>query len=150
MAGARSTVKKPPKKVFKRAGSPSQPEKALVAQFVLDQPRELTNGQISGLARTLRRSKDVVKKLIDEARDNFVANAGRYVDIHIAATEGALSEGDHEVAAKAAQWAMEHTSAEGSRIVEKAQTGPVGSRIQIGIKVGGIDAPPAVGVVVNE
>src|SRR5580692_3921563 len=110
-----------PKPIFrKRPGAPTKADKALIAQFVQDQPSEITPRQIVGLSKTLRRSKEAIKKLIEEARENFVESAGRYVEIHKAATEAALSAGDNEQALKGSQWALTNLSAEGARIIDKA------------------------------
>lgn len=140
---ATTSISKKPHKVFKRAGPVSKVEREFVAQFLADQPREITPRQERALAQTLRRSKDVIKTLIEEARENFVAGAQDYVNIHKQATQGALHTLDFDAALKGSQWALEHISAEGARIVDppKAVTGSTGPRIQIGIKVGGIDNP---------
>lgn len=130
---------------LKRSGGISDAERNFVAQIVLDQPGELTPSQVHGLSKALRRSKGVIKNLIEDAQEQFRSNAGRYVDVHMQATEAALSSGSVaglEVAQKGAQWAMERLSAEGARIIEPkvegaAQAGP---RVLIGIRVGAIDA----------
>jgi hypothetical protein len=87
----------------------------------------------------MRRSREAVKGMIDEAKENFVASAGRYVDIHRQATEAALADGDNEQALKGSQWALTNIGAEGSRIIDKQTEAPTGSRIMIGINVGGLN-----------
>lgn len=123
-------------------GTPTKAEKEFVAQLVQDQPREMTPQQIGSLARTLRRGKAVVKEMVEQARENFVSNSERYVDIHMSATEAALADGDNETAAKAAQWALTNVSSEGSRIIDKASTEPTGARVMVAIQMGGIDSGP--------
>lgn len=136
-------TKNPPKPFrSKKLGPPTKDEKALVAQFVADQPCEVTPPQVQALSKLLRRSREVVKAMIEQARENFVSDAERYVQIHKQATEAALESGTisgAEVAMKGAQWAMENISAEGSRIVDKAKAETKGSAIQIGIKIGGMN-----------
>lgn len=134
---------KTPHKVGKRQGGVTKPEKDLVAAFVQDQPREITESQVNGLARTLRRSKDVTKRLIEDARERFVDSAGRYVDIHMQAAEAALVNGDAkslEVASKAAQWALTNIGAEGTRIVDKPSAETNTPKVLIGIKIGGVNS----------
>lgn len=138
--GNLSPSKKPKK--YKRAGSTTQAEKALVAQFVQDSPQEIQPAQVTALARTLRRSKEAVKAMIDQAKENFVAAGERYTEIHQLAVEQALATGTisgAEVAMKGAQWAMENISAEGSRIIDAVAKGPVGNRIVVGVKIGGLN-----------
>lgn len=118
-----------------------QADKDLIANLVLQQGGELSATQIRALALATKHTRAAIKRLIETARDDFVASAGRYVEIHKQATEGALAEGDHEQALKGSQWAMEKISGEGVRIVEKENTNATGSRIMIGIRVGGIDDP---------
>jgi hypothetical protein len=129
------------RKVFKRGGSMSDVEKEFVTQFVQDQPAAITPSQERSLAKVMRRSREAVKSAIEEAKDKFVASAERYVDIHRAATEAALFCGDNEQALKGSQWALTNIGAEGSRIIDKTADAPTGSRIMIGIRVGGIDKP---------
>ncbi len=131
----------------KRKGPVTQVEKEFVSKFVMDQPAQITPTQERALSRVLRRSRDVVKEMVEEARENFVAGAGRYVEIHRQATEAALSNGDPkslEVAARSAQWALTNISAEGSRIVEKPEAGSGGPKIMVGIKFGGAAVPVTV------
>jgi len=132
----------------RRAGAPSTAEKNLVAAVVLDNPGEIKPSQINGLAKALRRSPAAVKSMIEDARAKFQGNAGRYVEVHMQATEAALRRGSDralEVATKAAQWAIERSSGEGARVldpkVEAGESGSKGPRIMIGIKVGSVDSP---------
>ncbi len=138
-------LKKPPKKVFKRGGSVTEVERDLVTQFVQDQPREVTPSQVRALARVMRRSTDTVKSLITDAREHFVEQADRYVEVHRLAVENALSEGDYEEARKGSEWYLTHVSGEGARIIDKqAESGPVGARIFVGLRIGGISEAPTI------
>jgi hypothetical protein len=132
---------KTPHQVFNRSGTVSKVEKELVAQFVADQPTEITPKQITGLAMTLRRSKAVIKQLIEDAKENFVVSADRYVKIHMLATEKALADGDNEQALKGSQWALTNIGAEGARVVDKEAAPSTGTKIMIGLKVGGLNEP---------
>ena len=142
MPTARSVLsKKRTPKVCKRVGGISKDEKEIVAGVVMSQAGEMTTTQINGLARAMRRSPAVVKGLIEDARDQFVEKAGRYVEIHMEATEGALAEGDHEQALKGSQWALTNISGEGARIVDKPNTESGGVKVMVGIKIGGTQTP---------
>jgi hypothetical protein len=162
MAGARSVVTKSvPEKVFapksKRSGGITVTEQALVTQFVNDQPREVTEKQVTALSKVLRRSKDAVKGMVQKAREDFNASADFYVKSHKVAVKRALTsmnkEGEHDpkaldVAARASQWALESLSAEGQRVVDKpsATKGDSGPRIMVGVSIGGLNTPAAVDV----
>ena len=138
------TKQKPSRRVYKRAGPITQPEKDLVAKLVMDQPAPVTPKQVTALASTLRRSKGAVRALVEEARETFVASAGHYVEVHKQAMDAALANGDSkslDVAAKSAQWALTNISAEGARIVDRPSTEDKGSKIAIGIVMGGIERP---------
>ena len=142
MASSRSLLKKDPnykKKPFKRPGAPSKIDKVLVAQVVAVEAQTvpISTKQITSLATTMGRSKAVVKQMIENAREKFVESAEDYVDIHKAATQQALAEGDNETAAKAAQWAIQNLSFDGVRIIEKPNTEPTGRSIFIGVALGG-------------
>lgn len=128
----------------RRQGPLTQPEKALVAQVVMDQPGEVTQTQVLGLSRSLRRSPEAIRTMIAEARENFVASAGDYVAIHKQATQAALDEGEYETALKGSQWAMTNLSGEGQRIVDKPTGEAAGTKVMIGIQMGGMT--PAVKV----
>lgn len=138
---ASKTPAKHRKTFSKRPGTPTAVEKDIVAALVADQPAEMTNSQVNALARTLRRTKETTRQLIEDAKDRLIDKASRYADIHIAATENALADGDNEQALKGSQWALTNISGEGARIVEKAVEAPTGGKIMIGIKLGGIDQP---------
>lgn len=157
MSGARSVINRTaPPKIFepksKRGGSISKVEQNLIAQFVRDQPREVTTSQVTSLAKVLRRSKEVVKAAIEQARENFASEADFYVKSHKQSVERALAiqtkDGEHDpkaldVAARASQWALENLSAEGQRVVDKpsAGKGDMGPKIMVGINLGGLNTP---------
>lgn len=157
MPGARSVVsRRPPEKIFeprsKRGGPVTQTERALVTKFVNDQPREMTTSQVNSLAKVLRRSREVVRSLVEDAREEFQASADFYVKAHKESVTKALlvtnKDGEHDpkaldVAARSSQWALENLSAEGVRVVDKptAGKGETGPRIMVGINVGGLNTP---------
>lgn len=126
----------------KRQGSLTPVEKTLIAQVVQDQPAEIRPGQITALAKALRRSPAAVKSVVEQARQDFSGAAQTYVDIHLEATQKSLSSGDYETAAKAAQWAMTNIAHEGQRIVDKAETINHAPQILIGVKLGGLTTEP--------
>lgn len=167
MAGARSVVTRAvPDKVFspkthKRAGVITKTEQALVTQFVKDQPRDVTPQQVTALSKVLRRSKEAVKAMVEQAREEFAVSADFYVKSHKQSVERALAvttkDGEHDpkaldVAARASQWALENLSAEGQRVVDAktASKGDGGTKIMINIPFGGMNAPPTVNVVETE
>lgn len=138
------SVEKP--KVFhpgKRGGATTHAEQSIVAQFVADQTKEVTETQVAALSRLMRRSKDVIRKLIEKAREDFQESAGFYVSAHKQAVAAALANGDAkslDAGIKGAQWAIENVSAEGVRIVDKkAAEGPTGPRIMVNIAMGGMN-----------
>jgi hypothetical protein len=163
MAGARSVIsRQPPPKVFepkaKRGGSISKVEQALISQFVLDQPREVTEKQVTALSKVLRRSKEAVRDMVVKAREKFNESATFYVQSHKRAVLRALDvktkDGEYDakaldVAARASQWALENLSAEGQRVVDKPLAGKdhSGPRIVVAVRVGGLNDKPAVEVV---
>lgn len=123
---------------------PRPAERDLIAALVLEQPSGLDDRQIRNLSLAMRRTKDDIKAIIEDARDTFAGHAGRYVEIHKQSAEKALKKGDAkslEVAARSAQWAIERMSADGVRIVDKPEVQAGGAKILVGIRVGGIDEP---------
>ena len=126
-------------------------QQAIVTQTVQEAGGDLTRHETAALAHTLHRSKDVVREMVEKARETLAKRAVDYVDYHQQAVEQALANGDPkalEVAARASQWALEHISFDGKRVVDKA-TGAEGggTKIMIGIQLGGQNpdqAPPIV------
>lgn len=147
MPSARSVLAPDRKKTFYRRGAPSKAEKALVGQVVQDFPGELGPSQVTALAKTLKRTKEAVKAMIEQARENFVSTAESYVDIHKKVVDAALANGDAkslDVALKGSQWALENIGSDGTRIIEAAKTGPSGTRVMVGIQIGGLREPGTV------
>lgn len=118
---------------------------AVVKQVVQDTPGSVSDAQVNGLARSLKRSKAVILQLIDEARETLAGAALDYVQMHKEAVEKAVANGDAkslEVAIKGTQWAMSNLSLEGKRVIDARQVdGGGGPRILIGIKLGGLVQP---------
>jgi ribosomal protein S9 len=134
-------------KQYKRRTNITPAEKALIAQVVQESPFAVPDAQIGSLARGLRRKKEDIKKMIEEARENFVTSAQRYVEIHKAATEQALEKGDSEQALKGSQWALTNISAEGARIVDKVNNETNTPKVLVGIRIGGVSSnAPAITV----
>ncbi len=150
LANAEAAAAKKPTKVFGRMGRSTAGEREFVAQFVQDMPGPITERQISALATTMRRDKATVRGWIEEAAEAFQENARFYIDAHRKATEDALvsdTMAGKDIAIKASQWAIENLSGGGARIVEKAASGaPTGTKIMVGVKIGGMNGPVAVGV----
>lgn len=141
---------KAPTRVFKRMGPVSDVEVGFIRQFLQDQPREITPTQEKALSKVMRRSKGVVRDIIEQAREEFQGSALDYVQIHKEATIAAYEDGNLDAALKASQWAIANMSQEGTRVVEKvAAEGGGGVRIMIGVKMGGIDGSKE-GIVVGD
>src|SRR5437899_2607506 len=81
-------------KRYKRRDKPTEAEKALVAQVVQESPFAVPDSQIGSLARGLRRKKEDIKAMIEDARQSFVDSSQFYVDSHRKAIEDALVNGD--------------------------------------------------------
>ncbi|MEQ1574442.1 MAG: hypothetical protein ABL993_09375 [Vicinamibacterales bacterium] len=141
--GAVKKAAKAPKAFGPRRGGPvSAVERELVGRFVADQPKAITPAQTKALQQLLHRTPATVKQLIIDAREHFLANGKRYVDIHKEAAEGALLSEDFETAGKLAQYALSNLSAGGERIVEKVENATAPSaRIMVGVRIGGVKSP---------
>ena len=59
------------KRTYKRSGSPTKTEKAIVAALALDAPRAITPSQTTAIARMFNRSEGAVKNMVAQARENF-------------------------------------------------------------------------------
>ena len=78
------------------------------------------------MARMLRRSPEMVKDLIQDARVTFAKRAPRYVDIHLRATEKALASGTAnglDDGAPGSQWAIERIAQDGARVIDPPKAG---------------------------
>ena len=126
---------------FKRSGSITDAEQALIDRFVADQPREISTDQVKALAKVLRRRPSTVADCIQRARENFVSVAEGYVEVHQLAVEGALNRRDFDTAAKHAEWALEHLSQEGQRVVDRDVVETHAPKILIGVNLGGLGLP---------
>lgn len=124
------------KKKGRKTGQPTKEDQAIVARVVNDSLGEVTGAQVQALAVTLDRSVQGVRSMIRTARERFIANAERYTEIHMEAVSRGLEDGSMdglEIAQKGSQWALEHLSAEGESIIEKAQAVDTGMKIMLGI-----------------
>ena len=138
---------RPKQKRVKRFGKPTKDDKAIVAAIVMQTPQAVTERQVTGMALALNRSREMIKRLVGDARADLAANAGMYVAAHREATEKALADGSVaglEVAAKASQWAMEKIAAEGVRVIDRDKQESTGTRVMVGIKLGGANDQPTV------
>lgn len=132
---------------FKRDGGITQAEQSLIEQFIADQPRAVSDEQIKSLSKLLRRKPSTVRACIERARERFAEVAEGYVEVHQLATEGALNRHDYDTAAKHAEWALEHLSHEGQRVIDKDKAETHAPKILIGVNLGGMGlsiAEPAV------
>lgn len=114
-----------------------QATEAIVAHSVGTAKRELTPHDIAALATVTHTSKDRIRELVKKAKETFAESALDYVNIHKSATEAALASGDLKVAVEASQWAIERASHDGVKIVEKDAASGTGTKIMIGIRLGG-------------
>jgi hypothetical protein len=127
-------------------------ERDMVARFVLDQDQPITPVQERAMARMLRRSPEVIRDLIQDARVTFAKRAPRYVDIHMRATEEALASGTVnglDTALRGSQWAIERIAADGARVIDPPNAASSSApRIIIGVEVGSIK-PPVTGILLT-
>lgn len=152
--GARdlATAKPVPKKhtPYKRMGPATKSDKEVVADLLKATPGEVN---VRALAKVLRRSTEVTRRLVEEARQNFAETADEYRQLHLTGVRDAISTGDPkglDAGIRGAQWALENIAFEGQRIVEKAPKEAAGTKVMIGVKLelgGKVDPaalPPAV------
>lgn len=87
-------------------------------------------------------SPNVLRKFIKDAREKFLSHANRYVEVHLRATQAALSCGEFETAGRMSQWAMEAFSEDEDRVVYKesktALVQPQAPRIMVGVQLGSV------------
>jgi hypothetical protein len=114
-----------------------------IVQTVVDRKRGIvTTKDITALAKVTGASRLEILTIVETAKETFSRGALEYVNIHKEATQAALANGDAkslDVATRAAQWAIEKLSHEGTRILDAPQAGPAntGTKIMIGIQLGG-------------
>lgn len=121
----------------------------IVERLLQDQPGELTSQQMRALATLTRRTPEMVKSIIESAREKLYARVEEYTDMHFAATQGALADGDFKTTAHASQWAMENIGVDGVRVIDKLKEAPTKApQVMIGIRLGGTGqaelAPPTI------
>jgi predicted component of type VI protein secretion system len=80
------------------------------------------------LAPILERTPEALRKAIRDARELLVSRSSQYVELHQEAAARAAKRGD----ARPAQWALEHVSMAGERIVEPA---PQAAAVNVGVQV---------------
>lgn len=99
---------------------------------------------------TLPMTRDQVKGLIERARLTLAARAEQYVAAHYESVRLGLASGDPHglrVAAQASQWALERIVEDGVRVIDAPQQGHGGSKVLVGIQIGGAQAgTPAIDV----
>lgn len=86
---------------------------------------------------------------IREARELLLAQAEQLIELKIKIARDAMAIGNFEVANKCVDWLLEHMPKEGGITVvdrsidikDSEKTGPKGPQIQIGIALGGVNAP---------
>lgn len=147
----RSHGRKPPKPLSEyRTQSrsqrpPNDAEKDLVEYVAKNSPGGLSDKKIAALGVVLDRKPDTIRTMLAEARSLFVENQRRYVNTHMSAVEGALREGQYDVAATHSEWAMKHVSHEGERIIEapeKSEASGGNGNVYVGVQIGGIPQNP--------
>lgn len=129
----------------KRHGSQSKQDREVIDAVVTKNLGNVSPKEVKALARKLDHTLPTMKKWVRDAKQKFLANASRYVEIHRQAVEAALASGDQdakylEVATRGSQWAIERLSAEGERVVEQQKTEEgSGVKVMIGVKVGSLN-----------
>lgn len=137
------------KKRYKRSGKTTKDEKEVVKAVVRQAGGDLPLDRTRALAKAFNRPVNTVKAMITRAKENLAADAEFYVDTHRdvvqhAADAGKATYNDKllEVARKGAEWALEHTSGDGKRIVDQPSSAPQGTRIMIGVKLSNTTIQP--------
>lgn len=141
MAGLRARVGKTPKAAA-RASAKLATATAVVQQLVDRKRGIVTVKDVTALAKVTGEPALVILGIVEQAKQTFSDAALDYVNIHKQATKDALANGDAKslaVATAASQWAIEKIEHAGKRIISKEQAvqGPTGTRILIGISLGG-------------
>lgn len=114
-----------------------------VVQQLVDRKRGIvTVKDVTALAKVTGEPALVILGIVEQAKQTFSDAALAYVNIHKEATQMALANGDAKslaVATAASQWAIEKIEHEGKRIISKEQAvvGNTGTKIMIGISLGG-------------
>ena len=122
--------------------SPS--EKIVIAEVVNNAPGGIVSDiQADRLAMMLQRSPTAITSAIASAREQFLAKANDYVDLHNRTVHKAFAQNDLDVARKGSEWAIEHMSGKNDegeieRIIDKDDSQSNSPRISIGIALGGL------------
>lgn len=137
----------------KRPGRVTKDEKAVVKAIVRQAGGDLPLDRTKALAKVFNRPVGAVKAMVTRAKDNLAADAEFYVDTHRDAVETALEHGKAtsndkmlEVARKGSEWALEHTSGDGKRIIDQPSSAPQGTRIMIGVKLSNTTLQPEMAI----
>jgi hypothetical protein len=139
------------KRKYKRPGRVTKKEQAIVTALVKEAPDTPTVDQTKALAKLFNRPTDTVKSMLVKAKASLAGDAQFYVDTHkevvatamaVAASTG--SEKHLDIARKGSAWAIANISGDGKRLVEKADIGPQGTRIMVGVKLSNTTIQPEV------
>jgi len=140
-----------PKPVLPKLPEPPLPDKAHGAEAAIEawlaEREKIPASTEKALAGELGITRQQVKLLIERARLNLAARAEHYVAAHYESVRLGLAAGDSRglrVAAQASQWALERIVEDGKRVVEAPQQGPAGSKVIVGIAIGGAAKPEPV------
>lgn len=129
----------------KRSGRKKMTESQAIEKVVAMNLGKVSSTEVTTLAQKLHRREDTMKRWVQDAKEKFLKNASRYVEIHHQAVEDALAAGSEdpkylEVATRGAQWAIERLRVGNEGVVEQEKTGPSeGLKVLIGVKVGGLN-----------
>jgi len=104
-----------------RKGRLSKTEKEALEALARIDPTVPAEKVAEKLAPLLRRSEGAVKDAVIEARQRVHERAIRYADAHIESVEGALAEGQFDVAARHAWQAIERLNIEGESVLAPKQ-----------------------------
>lgn len=137
------------KKRYKRSGKTTKDEKEVVKAVVRQAGGDLPLDRTIALAKAFNRPVGTVKAMITRAKENLAADAEFYVDTHRQVVQDAADVGRAtyndkllEVARKGSEWALEHTSGDGKRIVDQPSSQSSGTRIMIGVKLSNTTIQP--------
>lgn len=138
-----------PKRTYKRVAKTTKDEREVVKAAVRQNRGDLSKEQTTALAKVFNRPVGTVKAMIARAKDNLAADAEFYVDTHRQVVEGASLMGQAtyndkllEVARKGSEWALEHTSGDGKRVVDQPTSAPQGTRIMVGVRLSNTTIQP--------
>lgn len=121
-----------------KSGPLSEEARARVVDLTLRMMDKLTPREIA-VAAGVSAEAGPVKAVIKAARKSLAERAEFYVEAHAIATVQAALDGD----AKPAQWALEHITEHGERIVDPAESEKPAAppTFNIGFQLGGVPVP---------